>query len=484
MRSPRTPPTSNEPHLFFVAPNRKSTDSWNSSNQDYELDSDWKPDHLLLLSRTLDALPAHLLTPFNGSVPPSNLLDKIARGVANAKGPIDWPHSIRATRVKLMELARLRAKESAPIENRRRHRIPHEDDYPYPGGEVLQQSTNTLSRRPLYRQSSMDFLNTAKVDNDNIARLSTRLQRTDRLIPNPAYHPYSRPSLPRSSPSNNTRTDPPHYLNPSTSSTSALNSSLSSSSTSRPRPLSRSASTLSNTSDPYLRSMPPMIEDSRVQRLRRTDSLGGKGMPLKRAPSFGLLTRDNRPNSPCTSSDEEEKIRTKYAKKLRTKAGISTQNGTSTAPSTPNKPRTRSNECVEKRVKTSSKSSCSTSSSSKSSSTARSSDSGATTVTLKSSRCSTPKIKPNLQRNYQNIFGAELPDPHSPPPRFSSNPPGPPPTPGTASPCRPLRRVRATSFARAPARRINFGSLIPPPEENEPDAEAEGEGLGSAFQLR
>jgi hypothetical protein len=187
MRSPRTPPTSNEPHLFFVAPNRKSTDSWNSSNQDYELDSDWKPDHLLLLSRvclflfsqfilflilfkTLDALPAHLLTPFNGSVPPSNLLDKIARGVANAKGPIDWPHSIRATRVKLMELARLRAKESAPIENRRRHRIPHEDDYPYPGGEVLQQSTNTLSRRPLYRQSSMDFLNTAKVDNDNIAR--------------------------------------------------------------------------------------------------------------------------------------------------------------------------------------------------------------------------------------------------------------------------------------------------------------------------
>jgi len=119
--------------------------------------------------KTLDALPAHLLTPFNGSVPPSNLLDKIARGVANAKGPIDWPHSIRATRVKLMELARLRAKESAPIENRRR-RIPHEDDYPYPGGEVLQQSTNTLSRRPLYRQSSMDFLNTAKVDNDNITR--------------------------------------------------------------------------------------------------------------------------------------------------------------------------------------------------------------------------------------------------------------------------------------------------------------------------
>ena len=61
--------------------------------------------------QTLDALPSHLLTPFIGSIPPSNLLDKIARGVAEAKGT-DWPHSMRATRAKIVELARMRARNS------------------------------------------------------------------------------------------------------------------------------------------------------------------------------------------------------------------------------------------------------------------------------------------------------------------------------------------------------------------------------------
>ena len=241
--SPRTPRTCTSPicspSLFFPTANRKSTDSWNSSNQD-ELDCEWKPEQILLLSRvrvsppvvvnlvhsrlvcfpqTLDALPAHLLTPFHGPIPPPNLLDKIARGVSNAKGPVDWPHSIRATRVKLIELARIRAKEAAQNENVRTT-ITEEDEFACSAaGEVLQQSTNTTApRRPLYRQSSMDFMNSAKTDlkdNDNIARyvpivgdvesvsylfssLSNRLQRTDRLIPNPAYHPYSRPSLHRS----------------------------------------------------------------------------------------------------------------------------------------------------------------------------------------------------------------------------------------------------------------------------------------------
>ena len=53
----------------------------------------------------MDALPSHLLTPFNGPVPPSNLLDKIAKGVMHAKGPAEWPHSLRATRAKIVELA-------------------------------------------------------------------------------------------------------------------------------------------------------------------------------------------------------------------------------------------------------------------------------------------------------------------------------------------------------------------------------------------
>jgi hypothetical protein len=71
-----------------------------------------------------------------------------------------------------MELARLRAKESARDENRR-HRPVEDDDYVYIGGEVLRQRTNTVSRRPLYRESSMDFMNATKIeikDNDNIAR--------------------------------------------------------------------------------------------------------------------------------------------------------------------------------------------------------------------------------------------------------------------------------------------------------------------------
>jgi transcription factor SPN1 len=59
----------------------------------------------------LDALSTHVLTPFIGPVPPSNLLNKIARGVGQAKGPSDWPYSLRSTHAKLVELCRARAKE-------------------------------------------------------------------------------------------------------------------------------------------------------------------------------------------------------------------------------------------------------------------------------------------------------------------------------------------------------------------------------------
>lgn len=120
--------------------------------------------------QTLDNLPAHLLTPFNGPVPPSNLLDKIARGVTKAKGPIDWPHSLRATRAKIVELARIRAKEGADGSDST-DTIAEEEttssDLP------LKQTTNTGPKRPLYRQSSMDFMQPAKVDiqdNDYIRR--------------------------------------------------------------------------------------------------------------------------------------------------------------------------------------------------------------------------------------------------------------------------------------------------------------------------
>lgn len=112
-------------------------------------------------------MPAHLVTPFNGPIPPSNLLDKIARGVSEAKGPIDWPHSIRATRVKLIELSRARAKEEQALVTEVYSDVDMEESntrHPGPLGKGFG------IRRPLYRQSSMDFMNVADIkDNNGIA---------------------------------------------------------------------------------------------------------------------------------------------------------------------------------------------------------------------------------------------------------------------------------------------------------------------------
>ncbi|KAL4072680.1 hypothetical protein V8B97DRAFT_2006508 [Scleroderma yunnanense] len=217
-------------HLFLSppTPHRNSTDSWNSSN--YEFDDPavvWKDDEARLLARTLDALPAHLITPFNGLVPPSNLLDKIARGIIAAKGPNDWPHTIRATRVKLLELARNKAHEeryaninqhdnhvgckSSSSKSEKRSRTPDPS-------EVLQSRTNTPNgmRRPLYRQSSMDFMSPVCLDrHESITRLSTRFQRHDRTL----HHPYLRPAHRRRSEYASTRS-----FSPSTPSSTTLNS--------------------------------------------------------------------------------------------------------------------------------------------------------------------------------------------------------------------------------------------------------------------
>lgn len=229
---PRTPQRSPVASHIFISPpsvHRNSTDSWNSSN--YEMEDPaavWKDEEVRLLSRTLDALPAHLITPFNGPVPPSNLLDKVARGISAAKGPNDWPHTIRATRIKLLELARVKAREE-------RYANIHEevDDTTSSTGanksekcsrtpdplEVLQQRTNTPLgvRRPLYRQSSMDFMSPVGLDkHESITRLSSRFQRHDRTL----HHPYHRPAhLRRRSEHANARN-----VSPSTPSSSTLNS--------------------------------------------------------------------------------------------------------------------------------------------------------------------------------------------------------------------------------------------------------------------
>lgn len=51
---PRTPRTGRSPvcsAIFFSNPNRKSTDSWNSSNPPDEIEIEWKQEHTLLLAR-------------------------------------------------------------------------------------------------------------------------------------------------------------------------------------------------------------------------------------------------------------------------------------------------------------------------------------------------------------------------------------------------------------------------------------------------
>lgn len=98
--------------------------------------------------QTLDALPSHLLTPFNGPVPPANVLDKISRSIIHAKDPLEWPHSIRSTRLRLLNLARGRAEEIVTRERGRGSDL---------STDVLQLTTN-VPKKPLYRQSSMDFL--------------------------------------------------------------------------------------------------------------------------------------------------------------------------------------------------------------------------------------------------------------------------------------------------------------------------------------
>ncbi|KAH9940964.1 hypothetical protein B0H21DRAFT_697351 [Amylocystis lapponica] len=491
--SPHTPPNSNSPLPFLSsAANRKSSDSWNSSNYDgaEDIEVEWTPEHTRLLTRTLDALPAHLLTPFNGPIPPSNLLDKIARGVSQAKGPGGWPHSLRATRAKIVELARVRARE-AIIEGDN-DTIAEEDGIDL---DVLQETTNMGPKRPLYRQSSMDFVQTSKQDlkdNSNISRLSNRLQRTDRILSSPSDHTDAHATS--HSPS------PPHPLAtrgsffPSTPSSTTLNSSNSGSRIPR---LRRSLSSLSGSSDSYCQ----IAVDPRMQRVKRADSFGGQLLygpgSLKRAPSFGATSKRSSDamsinlsgRDSDVTSDEEEKLRSMKAKKARVKASSPSSPATSSPAISPEKRRRLQRKSSQQPLNKQAK-----------------------PLKEGSARRSTrPKI--NLERN-PSILGAELPLPHvdlehsaalrsspgsrnrkSPKsPNLSTSPPAKSgviafnlehiPTFNPQTPQdRPLRRIKGTSVPSRPARKISFGSISVPSSEDTTCPGA-GLGLGSAFQLQ
>ncbi|CCM00116.1 uncharacterized protein FIBRA_02143 [Fibroporia radiculosa] len=493
--SPHTPPNSRSPlPLLASGANRNSSDSWNSSNYDGadDMEVEWSVEQTRLLSRTLDALPAHLLTPFNGPVPPSNLLDKIARGVSQAKGSVGWPHSLRATRAKIVELARMRAKEAAS--DGASDTIAEEDAS---DPDAQQQSTSSGPKRPLYRQSSMDFMQMAPpnlMDNDKITRLSRRLQSSDRTIPNPSY---------RSHPSISSRPSSPSFgmarrrgIFPSTPSSTTLNSS---NSDSRNAHMRRSMSDMSNSSDSFI--LP--VLDPRVQRVKRADSFAGSrvygpGQSLKRAPSFGTIPKrssgamsQSGRDSEATSSDEEEKMRSMKAKKARVKAASPTPLPTSSPSVSPEKPKSRRKshqETVNKSPR----------------------------ANKETSARRTTKPRTNLKRN-PIILGGELPHPQP-----DRNPPttrdslrtdnfnllhtsrigdlltarGPhalevPMTPGTPSTPQVPRgkSLRRTGGAKLPsrtiARKISFGSMIAPaPEAYGEPGSGFGLGLDSAFQLQ
>ncbi|QRW18105.1 hypothetical protein RhiXN_03029 [Rhizoctonia solani] len=262
---------------------RSSIDSWNSVDTN-ELVWEWKDEELELLSRTLDNIPSHLMTPYVGVVPPPNVLDKLARDIALSRNALEWPHSVRATRVKLHELCRRKTVKKA-IDRR----APPAEPTPRNTVEVVSESAPP--RRPLYRQSSMDFLPVKEVT--SVTRLSSRLQRPDRTVPHASFHPYSRPSDSRSP-------------------TPPLTESIAS------RPRTRS-STPSDSSSLHATSPRGVFRSSATP----------PPLPLKRAPAFSaatVQTRVQRAQS-CTppepgpySSDEEEKARQASAKRPRTTA--------------------------------------------------------------------------------------------------------------------------------------------------------------------
>ena len=300
------------------------------------------------------------------------------------------------------------------------------------------------------------------------------------MIPNPAY-PYAR-NTPRH------RTPIITKTLSSTASSTTLNSHSSCESESRIPRLRRSLSSISNTSDSFI---PQPSVDPRMQRIRRTESFAGSalyppGSPLKCVPSFGSLSKRNSDamsvdfsnRSDVTTSDEEEKLRSKKAKKQRVKASSPTPPSLSPPASSPVK---------SKQLRRSTKP------------IAKPTSQG----NLKDPVRRTPRQKFNLQRN-PSILGPELPSVASPLPEPRRVPPTPSParparklpTHGSKMPSRntppcqspsptspqKMRRSKGPSLGRsAVGRKISFGSL--PTTQEEPARPAGGLGLEDAFQL-
>jgi hypothetical protein len=127
----------------------------------------------------LERAPSHLATPYVGAIPPSNLLDTIAREILETRSMSDWPHSLRATRQKLIQVAKKQARLDSKSSKMQSVTSPRgEDELAIPPflDHIVQEDHSTLmeldtppqpmrmgmsamrQRTPLYRRNSMDFL--------------------------------------------------------------------------------------------------------------------------------------------------------------------------------------------------------------------------------------------------------------------------------------------------------------------------------------
>jgi transcription factor SPN1 len=290
---------------------------------------------------------------------------------------------------------------------------------------------------------------------------------------------------------------------------------------------------MKNTAEAYPYLLPAMAPDPRVQRVRRSESFcapsnsnpsAAPRQAFKRAPSFGALAqgvRENKNrnthsadahNNSYPSSDEEEKIRSRQAKRPRTKtsgssSGVPASPPTSSGPSSPAtspiSARTRTKTppvfvCTEGDGKASVKSPKASLTGNSKSGSGSGNSKNADVIGNGSRSSASAKPKMNLQRN-PSIFGCELPhlhinvpvqvqpsqslqQPRTPVRMLPPSHPNPMAVVATQK-VKTLRRVRRL----APARRISFGSLVPPADGDDADVEGEGEeegGLGSASQLQ
>ena len=322
-----------------------------------------------------------------------------------------------------------------------------------------------------------------------LGRLSQRLQRNDRTLTNTPFHPYARPST---SPKKQVSRSQLSSLNPSTPSSSTLNSSLFSNSATKKQPgLRRSFSSLSSSSDPA--SLYP--DNPRVQKMKRTESFATSttSKSLKRAPSFG----SNSNLSPLSDTMNVDGGVTKEVPS--TPMQLENQPAKrSRKRSRPMSPTTNTPALAETPAKKSIKPSVAKSKSTKDLQDLGLGSPMAISPAIHSSPAhntrSATKLRANVRRN-PSILGGELPFPQrtpSVPQPTAMSPPSSRMSIGTddirslnfspSSPHKSLRRVKATTFGVRPiARKISFGTIS---EENcEPHGTA-GLGLGSAFQLR